>query len=309
MDVRMRKRNLERCNQCGEELYYCQMNKKTKCFNSECRTKRKVCKCGGDLREDLATMGFNCVNVDCPYELATNVMGDVSFAKKKPKHENNINSNQVDHRTAKKDDCCKVCGCSMVSVSSDGLSKVCSNKECASKIPIGHRTMKNIIKDERLKSFEKIADMIPKLYDNEREYTDERIMVDGLEVELVECLKPLLPGQIGDRAEIVNYISALIDARIELNRVQMLPIIKMNIKKCEIEVEPDRGGAIAESIYSSLNLEDLPAFLPLTDFTPDQFALIRNGDRFNVDGRTMHVRFEKKHIPGLRSLKVIKGTD
>ena len=144
-------------------------------------------------------------------------------------------------------------------------------------------------------------------------HTDEKTMVLGLEHELLTELRNLIPGNYQTLDTMVKIISSLIDAKIELNRVQMEPIEKINITKPRVEfteyAADKQANCIADSIESSLDLEDLPAFLPLTDFTPEEFPIIRNGDRFNVDGKTMHVRFEKQYIPGLRSLKVIKGSN
>ena len=50
------------------------------------------------------------------------------------------------------------------------------------------------------------------------------------------------------------------------------------------------------------NLEPLPAFIPLTEDNPGDN--IRNGDRFNYKGKTLHIRYEKQFIPGLRELEV-----
>lgn len=134
---------------------------------------------------------------------------------------------------------------------------------------------------------------------------DEQTMVDGLESELVNELMKLNPVVLDTNQQIVGLISCLIDAKIKLRERRMKPEIKINMKKIEIETIDE----VIDSTLDLVPLEELPAFLPLTEFTPEEFDLIRNGDRFNVNGKTMHVRFEKEHIPGLRSLKVIKGID
>ena len=138
---------------------------------------------------------------------------------------------------------------------------------------------------------------------------DERTMVDGLEFELLQSMRRVSDRKSGSIETTIEILSALIDAKIKLDRVQTSVIENITIEPGWSVKESEGNGSIVESIYSSIDLVDLPTFLPLTGFTPDQFAEIRNGDRFNVDGRTMHVRFEKKYIPGLRSLKVIKGSD
>ena len=120
--------------------------------------------------------------------------------------------------------------------------------------------------------------------------TDEKTMVIGLENELDRVLmKPIEnisrdPKTIAQGNGKSETVMDSIDSTIQ----------PWSLKTCQ---------------HSCMELEDLPAFLPLKNFTPEQFATIRNGDRFNVDGRTMHIRFEKEYIPGLRSLKVIKGSD
>jgi len=141
--------------------------------------------------------------------------------------------------------------------------------------------------------------------------TDERTMVNGLEAELLQSLRSVSDRKADSIETTVKILSTLIDAKIELDRVQMATIsgIKQDPIYLGVDMAKEKDQSLSCLIDFSLDLEALPAFLPLTDFTPEQFAMIRNGDRFNVDGRTMHVRFEKKYIPGLRSLKVIKGID
>ncbi len=50
---------------------------------------------------------------------------------------------------------------------------------------------------------------------------DEKTMVEGLEHELLTELRAVLPGNFQTLSTVVTIISALIDAKIELNRVQM----------------------------------------------------------------------------------------
>jgi hypothetical protein len=242
--------------------------------------KRKTCKCGGDLFENVDMTTYDCSNTDCPY--ITTIAGTRRVDK-------------VDHRTATNTDertgdlnteYCLECG--SIKMLIGGCKMICTNPSCptnegADVVSITEPGIDSVIK-----------------------HTDERAMVEGLEGELLNELRELNPGVIGKNASVVNLLSALIYARIELNRVQMLPIVKINFEKSSAElVGTDSTKA---SIDSSLELEDLPAFLPLTKFTPEQYGTIRNGDRFNVGGKTMHVRFEKEYISGLRSLKVVKGS-
>lgn len=138
---------------------------------------------------------------------------------------------------------------------------------------------------------------------------DEKTMVEGIEKELTQALGKGSNKRPCNVRTAVNILLALIESKIEFALVQSKAMNGIDVGPGWGVKQSDGEDSIAESIYDSTDLIDLPAFLPLTDLTPEQFATIRNGDRFNVDGQTMHVRYEKNYIPGLRSLQVVKGND
>jgi len=110
---------------------------------------------------------------------------------------------------------------------------------------------------------------------------DERTMVNRLEHELNNELEDLTNGNFSDCVSFVGMISALIDARIDLDRVNRKAVHDIETKK--------------------------PAFIPLTEDHP---KFVRSGDRFNISPCggagliTVHVVVEKDFIPGLREIEV-----
>lgn len=131
--------------------------------------------------------------------------------------------------------------------------------------------------------------------------TDERTMADGIAQDLKKAFTNIIDfGYKSDQAPIVDIITTLIDARIELHAAQMKPIEKLKMDKpCSCGIKDNQGPLIASIVDE--NLEPLPAFIPLAENNPTE---IRNGDRFNINGKTCQVRFEKKYISGLREIEV-----